>query len=114
MFTIFTQTRPAARFYSCVLCRVSHTQSHENSAYEIFNIGQTFALLPLAVNYSSVVIALSTPAIEKLLTLDASAFTKEVEQRLQYKLSNMQLVSNGFSYPLVATYADRLIGKRFA
>lgn len=60
------------------------------------------------------VIALSTPAIEKLLTLDASAFTKEVEQRLQYKLGNMQLVSNGFSYPLVATYADRLIGKGFA
>jgi len=99
---------------SMLVCRVSHTQSHENTAYEIFNIGQTFALLPLAGNCSSVVITLSTPAIEKLLTLDATAFTKEVEQRLQYKLGNMQLVSNRFSYPLVATYADRLIGKRFA
>ncbi len=99
---------------SMLVCRMSHTQSHENTAYEIFNIGQTFALLPLAGNCSSVVITLSTRAIEKLLALDATAFINEIEQRLQYKLGNMQLVSNRYAYPLVATYADRFIAKRFA
>jgi ubiquinone biosynthesis UbiH/UbiF/VisC/COQ6 family hydroxylase len=99
---------------SMLVCRMSHAQPHGDTAYEIFDIGQTIALLPLAGNCSSVVITLSTPEIEALLALDVTAFTNTVEQRLQYKFGTMQLVSDRFSYPLVSVYADHFIANRFA
>jgi ubiquinone biosynthesis UbiH/UbiF/VisC/COQ6 family hydroxylase len=97
-----------------LVCRMSHEQPHRDTAYEIFDIGQTIALLPLAGNCSSVVLTLPTPEIEALLALDTEAFTVEMEQRLKLKFGSMQLVSERFAYPLVAVYADNFIGKRFA
>ena len=97
-----------------LVCRMSHAQSHGDTAYEIFDYRQTLALLPLAGKCSSVVITLPTPEIEALLALDATAFTNEMEQRLKYKFGSMKLVSDRFAYPLVAVYADRFIANRFA
>ena len=97
-----------------LVCRMSHAQPHRDTAYEIFDIGQTLALLPLAGNCSSVVVTLPTPEIDALLALDAAAFTDEMERRLKYKFGAMELVSERFAYPLVAVYADHFIGKRFA
>ena len=99
---------------SMLVCRMSHAQSHRDTAYEIFDIGQTLALLPLAGDCSSIVITLPTPEIEVLLALDATDFTNTMEQRLKYKFGAMALVSGHFDYPLVAVYADRLITNRFA
>jgi len=97
-----------------LVCRMSHEQPHEGTAYEIFDIGQTLALLPLAGNCSSVVVTLPTPEIETLLALDTAAFTAEMEQRLKFRFGSMQLVSKRFAYPLVAAYANHFINKRFA
>lgn len=99
---------------SMLVCRMSHARPHRDTAYEIFDIGQTLALLPLAGDCSSVVITLPTPEIEALLALDAADFTNAMEQRLKYKFGAMALVSGHFDYPLVAVYADRLITNRFA
>ncbi len=99
---------------SMLVCRMSHTLPHDNTAYELFDIGQTMALLPLAGNCSSVVITLPTLETEALIGLDATAFTYAIEQRLRYQFGDMQLVSDRFAYPLVATYADRFIKDRFA
>ena len=99
---------------SMLVCRMSHAQPHRDTAYEIFDIGQTLALLPIAGGCSSVVITLPTPEIEALLALDASNFTHAMEQRLKYRLANIQLVSERFAYPLVAVYANRFIANRFA
>ena len=54
---------------------MSHARPYRDTAYEIFDIGQTLALLPLAGDCSSVVITLLTPEIEALLALDATDFT---------------------------------------
>jgi ubiquinone biosynthesis UbiH/UbiF/VisC/COQ6 family hydroxylase len=99
---------------SMLVCRMSHSQPHHHTAYEIFALEQTIALLPLAGNCSSVVITLPTPEIEALLALDATAFTNDIAQRLQYQFGEMVLVSARFSYPLVSVYADRFIADRFA
>ena len=99
---------------SMLVCRMSHAQPHRDTAYEIFDIGQTLALLPLAGDCSSVVITLPTPEIEALLALDATDFTHAMEQRLKYKFGAMELVSDRFAYPLVAVYADCFIADRFA
>lgn len=99
---------------SMLVCRMSHMQSHGNTAYEIFDYQQTVALLPLAGKCSSVVITLPTLEIEALLALDVIDFTNEMERRLKYKFGSMQLVSNRFAYPLVAVYADHFIADRFA
>ena len=97
-----------------LVCPMTHEQPHRDTAYEIFDIGQTLALLPLAGNCSSVVITLPTPEIDALLALDADAFTNEMETRLKFKFGSMALVSDRFAYPLVTVYADRFIADRFA
>lgn len=99
---------------SMLVCRMSHARPHRDTAYEIFDIGQTLALLPLAGDCSSVVITLPTPEIEALLALDATDFTNAMEQRLEYKFGAMALVSDHFAYTLVAVYAGRFITDRFA
>ena len=99
---------------SMLVCRISHARPHRDTAYEIFDIGQTLALLPLAGDCSSVVITLPTPEIEALLALDATDFTNSMEQRLEYKFGAMALVSDHFAYTLVAAYAGRFITDRFA
>jgi len=99
---------------SMLVCRMSHRQPHHHTAYEIFDLEQTIALLPLAGNCSSVVITLPTPEIEALLALDTTAFTNDIAQRLQYQFGEMALVSARFSYPLVSVYADHFIADRFA
>ncbi len=99
---------------SMLVCRMAHTLPHHNKAYEIFNYGQTLALLPLANNCSSVVITLPTPEIERLLTLDKDSFTEEVRMRLNNRLGEMSLISRRFNYPLVACYAKRFTANMFA
>ncbi len=99
---------------SMLLCRVSHSIPHQNMAYEIFNYDQTLALLPLANNCSSVVLTLPTPEIEKLVNLDREAFIYDIRRRLNNRLGDVSLVSDRFSYPLVATFAKQFIAHRFA
>jgi 2-polyprenyl-6-methoxyphenol hydroxylase-like FAD-dependent oxidoreductase len=99
---------------SMLVYHMSHARPHRNTAYEIFDIGQTLALLPLAGDCSGVVITLPTPEIEALLALDATDFTNAMEQRLKYKFDAMALVSHHFAYPLVAVNAGRFITDRFA
>jgi len=97
-----------------LVCRMSHTQPHDDTAYEFFDYRQTLAILPLTGKCSSVVITLPPAEIEALLALDAIAFTSEIEQRLKFKFGAMQLVSDRFAYPLIAVYADRFVANRFA
>lgn len=72
------------------------------------------ALLPCHGNVISVVMTLPGREQAKLQALEPEAFAREVERRLKGRLGAMKLISERIGYPLVAVYAHRFVGRRFA
>ena len=97
-----------------MVCVMDHPISHEHTAWEWFDYGQTLALLPMNGLRSSVVITLPPDEMNKLMTLSEDDFNHEVSARFKQRLGAMRLSSTRHTYPLVTVYAKRLIGQRFA
>ena len=97
-----------------MVCVMEHPISHEHTAWEWFDYGQTLALLPMNGLRSSVVITLPPDEINRLMTLSEDDFNREVSARFKQRLGAMRLSSTRHAYPLVTVYAKRLIGQRFA
>jgi ubiquinone biosynthesis UbiH/UbiF/VisC/COQ6 family hydroxylase len=94
--------------------RMQLGKPHENTAWEWFGYGQTLALLPLAGDLASVVLTLPHHEIDALLALSDEQFNRDIERRFEHRLGSMRLVGTRHPYPLVAVYAERFIGERFA
>ena len=97
-----------------MVCVMDHPISHEHTAWEWFDYGQTLALLPMNGLRSSVVITLPPDEMNQLMTLSEEDFNHEVSARFKQRLGAMRLSSTRHTYPLVTVYAKRLIGQRFA
>ena len=97
-----------------IVCRMIHQIPHEQIAHECFHYGRTLAVLPLNGNVCSVVITLPSDHVAELLALPAKEFSAEIAERFENRLGARELVGERHSYPLVATYADRFVGHRFA
>lgn len=97
-----------------IVCKATHERPHNKIAYECFLYGGTLAVLPLVGKESSIVITLSPEKAEELMTMNADRFSADVTQQFGSKLGKMNLSSERFSYPLVATYADQFFATRFA
>lgn len=97
-----------------LVCVMEHPVSHEHTAWEWFDYGQTLALLPMNGLRSSVVITLAPEEMNRLMKLPEEDFNREVSARFKHRLGAMRLVSTRHAYPLVTAYANRLIGQRFA
>jgi ubiquinone biosynthesis UbiH/UbiF/VisC/COQ6 family hydroxylase len=97
-----------------MVCVMEHPTSHEHTAWEWFDYGQTLALLPMNGSRSSVVITLAPDEMNPLMKMDEADFNREVSARFKHRLGAMRLVSTKHAYPLVTVYSKRLIGHRFA
>jgi ubiquinone biosynthesis UbiH/UbiF/VisC/COQ6 family hydroxylase len=97
-----------------MVCVMEHSISHEHTAWEWFDYGQTLALLPMNGMRSSVVITLPPKDIDNLMKMHEDDFDHEVSARFKNRLGEMRLTSTRHSYPLVTVYAKRLVGQRFA
>lgn len=97
-----------------MVCVMEHSISHEQTAWEWFDYGQTLALLPMNGLRSSVVITLTPDEMNRLMKLNEDDFNIEVSARFKHRLGTMRLVSTRHAYPLVTVYAKRLVGQRFA
>ncbi|NZA27122.1 5-demethoxyubiquinol-8 5-hydroxylase UbiM [Luteimonas sp. SJ-92] len=98
-----------------LVCRMSHAEPHHGAAWEWFGRGQTRALLPLREGRaSSVVLTVTEAEAARLRALSAEDFAREVEARFERLLGAMVLASSLHAYPLVATWARRFVGPRFA
>lgn len=97
-----------------MVCVMEHPISHEHTAWEWFDYGQTLALLPMNGLRSSVVITLPPDEMNHLMKIDEDEFNREVSARFKHRLGAMRLVSTRHAYPLVTVYSKRLIGQRFA
>jgi len=97
-----------------MVCVMEHSISHEHTAWEWFDYGQTLALLPMNGMRSSVVITLPPRDIDNLMKMHEDDFNHEVTARFKHRLGEMRLASTRHAYPLVTVYAKRLVGQRFA
>ncbi len=97
-----------------MVCQMQHEESHQHSAWEWFDYGQTLALLPMNGQQSSVVLTLSTMEMHDLMHMPEEQFNQAITKRFKNRLGQMRLVSTRHAYPLVTAYAKRMVNKRFA
>ena len=97
-----------------MVCVMEHPVSHQHTAWEWFDYGQTLALLPMNGLRSSVVITLPPDEMNHLMTLSEDDFNREVSARFKHRLGTMRLASTRHAYPLVTVYSKRLVRQRFA
>jgi ubiquinone biosynthesis UbiH/UbiF/VisC/COQ6 family hydroxylase len=102
-----------------IVCRMAHDLPHHAIATEWFAYGQTIAMLPLhgneaEPNISSLVLTLPARQTERLMALEPEAFAAEITSRYEHRLGTMRLLTTRHAYPLIAVYADRFVGERFA
>ncbi|MBK1660843.1 5-demethoxyubiquinol-8 5-hydroxylase UbiM [Paracraurococcus ruber] len=97
-----------------LVARLGHDLPHRHVATEWFGHGQTIAMLPLNGNLSSAVLTLPERETARLMALDDAAFAAEVTRRYGGRLGAMRAAGTRHVYPLVATYAARFAGPRFA
>jgi ubiquinone biosynthesis UbiH/UbiF/VisC/COQ6 family hydroxylase len=99
---------------SMLVARVAHELPHEGIATEWFGHGQTVAMLPLRGEASSIVLTLSARQIDALMAASSEQFGTEATRRTSSRWGAMRLAGTRHAYPLVATYARRFVGTRFA
>lgn len=99
---------------SMLLCRVQHVESNHGTAWEWFGHGQTRALLPLQEHVSSAVLTVPDGEARRLQQLAPEALADELAARYEGRLGAMSVASTVHRYPLVATWAQRFVARRFA
>jgi ubiquinone biosynthesis UbiH/UbiF/VisC/COQ6 family hydroxylase len=116
-----------------LVARVAHEQPHHGIATEWFGHGQTVAMLPLSSaaaihglgpsasphrggpgEMSSIVLTLPPEQIEALMAATPEDFGADATRRTTQRWGAMRLAGTRHAYPLVATYAHRFVGTRFA
>src|SRR5690606_31125680 len=102
------------RSRTMLVCRVQHAKPQNGVATEWFGHGQTVAMLPLRGDQSSFVLTLSAHAMQSVMALSDVDFARDVERRTQARWGKIALTSTRHAYPLVAVYASRFVGPRFA
>jgi ubiquinone biosynthesis UbiH/UbiF/VisC/COQ6 family hydroxylase len=97
-----------------IVTRVSHENSHNQTALECFKYGHTLALLPLNGNVSSVVLTVSTDQSEEILNMNNAKFCEFASEGFNNKLGTMKQIGDRYSYPLVGVFSQKLKATRFA
>jgi ubiquinone biosynthesis UbiH/UbiF/VisC/COQ6 family hydroxylase len=99
---------------TCVVCTMRAELPHDDTAYECFHFDRTLAILPLNNNQVSVVVTLPSEQSTELLAMSKEDFAVDIERRCDGRFGAMELTSELFPYPLVATFAKTFYAKRFA
>ena len=99
--------------HSAIVCRVEHQRAHDSIAWEMFQYGRTLAILPQHDRQSSVVITVPGNQVEEILALSPEAFACDLAHRFNYRLGEMELISERHHYPLIAVHAKRFYAQRF-
>lgn len=99
---------------TCIVCTMSAELPHNETAYECFHYDRTLAVLPLNNNQVSIVITLNSEESDLVLSMDKQEFAADIERRIDGCFGSMELTSELFPYPLVATFAKTFHTNRFA
>jgi len=99
---------------TCIVCTMQAQEPHQFSAHECFHYDRTLAVLPLNNNQVSIVITLPSEETDSVLAMHRDDFARDIEKRMNNKLGALELTSELFAYPLVATLARNFYTNRFA
>ncbi|WP_432471126.1 5-demethoxyubiquinol-8 5-hydroxylase UbiM [Amphritea sp. HPY] len=99
---------------TAIVCRMEHSISHNQTAFECFHYGRTLAILPMNGNLSSIVVTVSSTEADTIFNMNEEAFAADIEQRMQGQLGSMKLYGRRHLYPLVAVHANKFVSRRFA
>jgi len=97
-----------------IVCEMTHTLPHADTAFECFHYDQTLAILPMAGLKSSVVVTLPAGRAKEVMAMSDAAFAADIEKRFGRKLGVMTLVGERHPYPLVGVLAKKFVASRFA
>ena len=97
-----------------IVAPLAHAAEHGGVAYECFGYGHTLATLPLAGRCSSVVLTVKADDAPAWLALDDASFAARIAALLRGRLGALEPAGARHHYPLVAVYAQRFAGPRFA
>ncbi|CAC9588489.1 Ubiquinone biosynthesis hydroxylase, UbiH/UbiF/VisC/COQ6 family [Bathymodiolus heckerae thiotrophic gill symbiont] len=97
-----------------IVTKMNHQKSHENTALECFDYGQTLALLPMVGNASSVVLTVKTDQSEEILKMNRADFNEKMTKDFRGTLGQMTQEGDRHSYPLIGVHAQTFIADRFA
>lgn len=98
----------------CIVCRMGHTDAHDETVYECFQYDQTLAVLPVTAREASVVLTLPSDRADAVMRMSDAEFNADITRRFEGRFGDMTLVGKKHAYPLVAVYADRFYTRRFA
>lgn len=97
-----------------IVTKMKHEKSHQNTALECFDYGQTLALLPMIGDESSVVLTLATNQSKALIDMSEADFNAKMTKDFKGQLGQLTQVGKRHFYPLVGVHAKTFIAERFA
>jgi len=97
-----------------IVCRMAHEAPSDGIAWECFGYGRTLAVLPLNRQRVSTVVTVASDRSDALLRLPAPEYADLVCRQFGARLGRMRPDGERHVYPLVAVYARRFVGPRFA
>jgi 2-octaprenyl-6-methoxyphenol hydroxylase len=104
---------------TAVVLSVDHDKSHEGIAYEHFQPGGPFAILPMyndagESKRAAIVWTEKDTLAQALIAADDATFRAEFTKRFGTFLGDFDFVGPRFSYPLSLQFADRYVAHRVA
>jgi ubiquinone biosynthesis UbiH/UbiF/VisC/COQ6 family hydroxylase len=97
-----------------IVSRMALERSHDHIAWECFVPGGAIAMLPLNDKEASLVMTYTPDEAARHMAMDNGAYARQAARRLNHRFGKLTPVSERFSYPLVAVYANRFVGQSFA
>jgi len=93
---------------TAIVFNISHERSHENIAHEKFLPGGPLAILPFCNQHQSSIVWIAPEAdAQAILSLDEKNFTQQLEKKMEMCLGEIEVISDKFSYPLIAIEAEK-------
>ncbi len=99
---------------TAIVCAVSHSKPHENTAVESFHPHGPLATLPLFGNRSSIVWCEDSATAKKLMGMDPQAFGSELQERAGRWLGRVKLEGKRQAWPLNLRRARKYTACRMA
>lgn len=97
--------------HHAVIATVKVTQSHQQTAFQVFNSDGPLAFLPLADAFQCSIVWSTTPARAAYLTsVSEEVFNEELSRAFAHRLGDASLLSKRQQFPLMMRHADRYAG----
>ncbi|MGV3740212.1 MAG: FAD-dependent oxidoreductase [Gammaproteobacteria bacterium] len=97
-----------------LVANVKVAQPHARTAYQVFCEQGPLAFLPMtAPHHCSIVWSSAIPHIKTLMALPKDEFAQKLAQAFEYKLGEVELLSERKSYPLQMQHVQEYVGKRW-